>query len=816
MTGAISFRIDEKKIAKIYPVGKYADIEWAINEACQLGGDFCEHPLKNVSSSKTYISVENNTAGVPVLRLLETERYTVRIEPENEYETVLPCFHNKENKFLKWDKDKSSVTFQYINYLGYSKMSFATDGETKHLQFEVIPDKMDYENDYIKMTESIAETCAELLLEYSGATSNLYRQSDDNSKTLLEQFIFLRQFCYSQNIQGLFEQIKANPDRILISNERFKSIGSGMPAKKFFTNPFSYGRGWQKVGIRENGTPVYLPQEIAVTEKQDSLDTPANRFVKYALIKFDTICQELTDILQDKDGSVKQAECLQEAQTIHHMINDILRESFFDDIGALDIIPGNNQVLQKRRGYAQIFAAYSMIDLALQLDWKGKDEVYMGESKNVALLYEYWLFFELYKIIKSIDGCEIVAGSEDAFITAVDGGLTISLKQDKKSCQSFIINKYGVKVNLYYNRTFSYNEFKTTRYEGSYSRPFRPDYTIAIYPKQYSGALNGEKQAINDGAVSYIHFDAKYRVTELTSFIGQNGDGVQMDEDEELMKEKAEETTNTYCRGDLLKMHTYNDAIRRTIGSYVLYPGMLKKTYMVYDEILPGVGAFAIRPSGAEQSEKELQRFITNLIVAKEKNVSRLNRLMRYTESVLREPPVKELDVRKNQREELLFNNKEKCIIGYIRDNMPEDYYSFLNEKGLLKNGNIFLFYFYAIKGQQVYSHHKDISRTEYFRFYTNDIQETKSYNLQPIKCKVENNELVSRKELVQRLSEQGYNTNEDEHYADFYYVLTVKVVDDNADNISIPIREVNAHNGNDTFSPHSPKIIQIGRWDDA
>ena len=42
---------------------------------------------------------------------------------------------------------------------------------------------------------------------------------------------------------------------------------------------------------------------------------------------------------------------------------------------------------------------------------------------------------------------------------------------------------------------------------------------------------------------------------------------------EEVEDDKQDSVINTYKRGDLLKMHTYNDAIRRTVGSYVLYPG---------------------------------------------------------------------------------------------------------------------------------------------------------------------------------------------------------------------------------------------------
>ena len=94
----------------------------------------------------------------------------------------------------------------------------------------------------------------------------------------------------------------------------------------------------------------------------------------------------------NEDGASKQTECLREAKHIRNMLSDLMLDPFFMNIGPLDIMPQNNQVLLKREGYSQIFKAFSMLDLAMKLDWKGKDEVYEGESKNVALLYEYWLF----------------------------------------------------------------------------------------------------------------------------------------------------------------------------------------------------------------------------------------------------------------------------------------------------------------------------------------------------------------------------------------------------------------------------------------
>ena len=806
MIGAICLRLNEKCRAKLYPVGTYSRIDWNTECSTELGDEFVGYKFIEDSGQQPIISIAQSLDGEYILRLTETKRYVIKMENDDSVEQDLPCLQNEGNKFLKCDKDRDSVTFQFINYLGKSKIHFNETDIT--LSFEVIPDKMNYEEDYIRLTEALAEVCSELLLDYSGSTSNVYRQSETSKKTLLEQFIFLRKFCYGENLQGLIEAIKRNPDRVLDQEEELKPIGSGRPSKKFFQSPFLYSRGWVNLAKQNTEGEIYIPQMVSVTRKFDRLNTPANRFVKFALHKFDSICVDLVQVLE-ADGQAMQAECIEEAKAIHKIIENIFRDSFFDEVGTLDIMPQNNQILQKREGYSQIFAAYTMLDLALQLDWKGKDEVYEGESKNGALLYEYWLFFELYKIVKSIEGCIAVETKEDPFLLLEDG-ITISLKEGKQSCQAFEIKKYGVKINLYYNRTFSKTEFKTTKYEGSYSRPFRPDYTLAIFPVSFGkGKCNGEEEAIVSGAVSYIHFDAKYRISDLTSLIGDNKES---ELDEGLIDDKIEAVVNTYKRGDLLKMHTYNDAIRRTIGSYVLYPGSYNRNsasnaiFSLYDEVLPGVGAFSIKPSIDALGEKELKSFIVSLIECKEANNSRLNRMKYYTEMILSEPSIFRGQSVKFESEPL--KRGDMYVMGYIRSDSKKDYYYFLKENDFLHIGSEFLFYFYAIKGKDVYSHHKDIFRATHFRFYINQIYENNTYVLEPIVCKIVSNELISKSELVNNLRNMGFETDENRHHADFYYVLKVKVEAEDYQREKMKISEVNNKNGNDTFSPHSPKVM--------
>lgn len=76
--------------------------------------------------------------------------------------------------------------------------------------------------------------------------------------------------------------------------------------------------------------------------------------------------------------------------------------------------------------------------------------------------------------------------------------------------------------------------------------------------------------------------------------------------------------------------------------------------------------------------------------------------------------------------------------------------------------------------------------------------------------CEIESNELISKGELIEKLIKQGYPTSEERHHADFYYVLKVKVVNDACDIKEIGATWLNSQNGNDTYSPHSPKVLNF------
>jgi hypothetical protein len=60
-------------------------------------------------------------------------------------------------------------------------------------------------------------------------------------------------------------------------------------------------------------------------------------------------------------------------------------------------------------------------------------------------------------------------------------------------------------------------------------------------------------------------------------------------------------------------MHAYKDAIRRTSGAYVLYPGEENRELRGFHEIIPGLGAFRIRPAYWQEDSMYLKQFLAEV-----------------------------------------------------------------------------------------------------------------------------------------------------------------------------------------------------------
>ncbi|MBK5203699.1 MAG: hypothetical protein JJE45_08275, partial [Prolixibacteraceae bacterium] len=226
--------------------------------------------------------------------------------------------------------------------------------------------------------------------------------------------------------------------------------------------------------------------------------------------------------------------------------------------------------------------------------------IYKGGKKDIATLYEYWLFFKLLDLFKSVFDIEPKDISE--LIKETADGLNLQLKQGKHTALKGVYNTGTRKLNIRfnYNRTFSGQ--KAYPLSGSWTTTMRPDYTLSFWPNGIS-----EKEAEVQELIVHIHFDAKYKIANLIDLLNKKST-------EDIDSEKEDNRKGIYKNADLLKMHAYKDAIRRTGGAYVLYPGNRSIKKKGFHEIIPGLGAFPVRPSKTDDGISELKDFILEVI----------------------------------------------------------------------------------------------------------------------------------------------------------------------------------------------------------
>jgi predicted component of viral defense system (DUF524 family) len=555
------------------------------------------HKADTSPTERVPIELAESADGL-LVRLLETRRYEWEIigAVDAEVSSSLEALPRKQ-----WSKRRVktlSGAFTVVNHLGIADFRITVGGCEHRFALEITSAKLEYHTEFRQITEDSADFCQQLLLNWDGPTSLKFTNDPEEAARLtLEKFLFLRSHLPPERLEELLEAIQRRPNSRLVREVAW-SPTSAAGSPDWLRNPGVMARDWQR--LASGGRPI--PGQVLDVRKEDSVDTPANRFLKFALTEFQDLCRE---VLEKHPNALS---VLHEARELAVCLDAVLARPFFRQPGPLTRLPLDNTTLQRRDGYREILRAWLLAQAASALAWDQDEDSYGGPTRNVATLYEYWVFLQIHQILDEMKGVTRDADNPrpaddaDPFLETKDGELHIHLKRGKKTCAPFTITLASgmvLRLHLYYERTFQMQRGATE--PSSYSRQFKPDYTLAIFPARFQN----EQDASVEGKIAYIHFDAKYRAESMKMIFGD------LLKDEELDVEKQEgKASSTYQRGDLLKMHTYNDAVRQTAGSYVLYPGSDTETKLnKFHEIVPGVGAFVLKP-GKDEYREELKKFL--------------------------------------------------------------------------------------------------------------------------------------------------------------------------------------------------------------
>lgn len=83
-----------------------------------------------------------------------------------------------------------------------------------------------------------------------------------------------------------------------------------------------------------------------------------------------------------------------------------LARGFFPDVSAPTVLPLGSPVLQHKAGYRELLRFWWQFHAGAQLAWDGGSDVFEAGARNVATLYEYWLFFQLEALFRQRFSCQ--------------------------------------------------------------------------------------------------------------------------------------------------------------------------------------------------------------------------------------------------------------------------------------------------------------------------------------------------------------------------------------------------------------------------
>ena len=575
----------------------------------------------------------------------------------------------KENEIVRFShspRHPNAGTFKtgiYVGSLTLLIKDTALNCEVAKVDIEIKSVKAEYRTDYRKMMEDITAYYTDLvLIQGSPVTQKLEIDYDTPQQTLYQRYAFVRSIVESNAFQEAIHKIISNPVRKWEETIVERNVCNVKRLSRKNMHQIATSR--DRIPV-QNGCDMGLPIEIGsvprtltVAYKRDTLDNPENQFIKFVIRSFSSFCSDLRSKKNANDRLKAEIDKTMD------VLNGHLNTLFLKQVSMPSQLYLNSPVLQRKEGYREILQAWLMFDLAAKLSWKGGDNVYEAGKRNVAVLYEYWVFFKLLEVISRVFDIDPV--SINNLVKTDADQINLEIQQGKTTMIEGLYDAGRRKFNVrfYYNRTFVHTRESEELYKaGSWTMNMRPDYTLSIWP----GEIEME-QAEKEDLIVHIHFDAKYRVNKVDFGLDDSVNEEQMSKD--LLNEKKEQEEGIYKRADLLKMHAYKDAIRRTSGAYILYPGTVHRRLKGFHEIIPGLGAFCLTPSNFDEELITLQVFLLKIVEHMLDRTSQRER-MSYHMNKVYNTPSKQVQ---EQMPEPVGNNRgfmpdeTWVILGYVKN----------------------------------------------------------------------------------------------------------------------------------------------------
>lgn len=553
--------------------------------------------------------------GETTVQLRESERYEYEVVPANGADLRLRCSLSSRRRSLGAGGGKPDAGLIETRSFCGTLLLELVEGDTADLSkvavasalLDVRSLKLDYRTEYRGMLRRLSDEIAGLAADARSSMKAGFRSTFEertDAGWLQIQLELLRETLDSADFSAALQRILSFPHERLssvsdsVSTDRpirwtrsaVRQLVTGNPRREVpVSHPLRMHLGLHSVAVR-----------VLEPRKSRDLDTLENRFVKFALGEFRAFLTHAQDVFESKENCNSWGASAALSCRLAATVDDWLGRSLFREVGEMRFAPLGSPVLQRKAGYREVLRWWLRFRTAAELSWEGGEELFHAGQRDVASLYEYWLFFELLGWF-----CQKCRGGNrpavDELIEGLEEGSPNLRLRKRMELGPFVGTFAGQSRRL--NARFAYNrrfEVTTDRHAGgSWTRRLHPDYTLTFWPEDCPSEAEAERQEL----LVHVHFDAKYRVEDIEGLFGTEG-----------ADDADDEVEGNYKRQDLLKMHAYRDAIKRSQGAYVLYPGRANAAVKLkgFHEILPGLGAFGVSPdeNGMAQGLESLETFL--------------------------------------------------------------------------------------------------------------------------------------------------------------------------------------------------------------
>lgn len=450
------------------------------------------------------------------------------------------------------------------------------------LSFEVLPTKMDLQTDLAAMYQSIDEHYP--LWRFSLAEKTEQDAAKGNKRG---NFPLL----WLANFNSLRKKFESGLKVITQApHSRLKNTVSYSKADRL------KGRLSHRLSerVKEDIESGQFDKRYRVEKKHLSVDTPENRFIKMVLNHSKNCLANFHNQLMGNNKSPDKQRVskafLDEITSWQQPLIKMHNQEFLREVGPYNGLSRESLVLQQKTGYSAVYSVWQQLKFYLDV-FSNQASVSM---KSVAEIYEVWCFLTLREIL--IEDLKFVETSSKKSTLQINDYMEYQFKDGLGNAFKFSRDD-GLKARLAHEPIF--------KADGSYLRshivPQKPDIFLEVtFP-------NG-KQFI-------WLFDAKYRIKTFNGRFNESIENVQDDHDD-LAPEDAINQMHRY-RDALIRMNSEvpkttqkgNQKSRPVFGAFALYPGYFNQNIDInpYAEAIEevGIGAFALLPSGCQQSENQ-------------------------------------------------------------------------------------------------------------------------------------------------------------------------------------------------------------------